>query len=266
MNGYTSFSHVGSENRSYVVHYRGSGPPVVVIHELAGISPMLLAFADRVVAAGFTVYLPELIPRRRGPFRLLIASVQVCISAEFVTLARGRTSPIVGWLRSLAAHIHNTTGDRVGVVGMCLTGGFALAMAVEDFVAGPVMAHPSLPLAIGSRRRRDLGISRSDLTAVRARKDLRVFGVRFSSDLVAPSPRFDRMEAEFGLRFRRSEIPSGCRSRLGLPPWEHSVLNNRRLLSPADAESPAGEAIEHVVGEVMDFLKSELQLRRRSSR
>ena len=36
-------------------HRRGSGPAVVVIHELPGITPPVIEFADEVVDAGFTV-------------------------------------------------------------------------------------------------------------------------------------------------------------------------------------------------------------------
>lgn len=258
MKGYRSFSHIDDDGRKYRVYHHGSGPPVVIIHELAGISPALLDFADKVVGSGFSVYLPALIPRRDGPFRLLVATVRVCISAEFVKLARGKTSPIVKWLRSLARKIHDDTGHRVGVVGMCLTGGFALAMAVDDHVAGPVMAHPSLPLGIGSRRRWDLGLDPGHLATLKERNDLRILGVRFSSDLVAPSPRFDRMEAEFGSRFERTELTSGCRSPLGLPPWEHSVLNNPRLQSSNAKDSRARAELERVVEDVLRFLKAEL--------
>jgi hypothetical protein len=33
----------------------------------------------------------------------------------------------------------------VGVIGLCLTGGFGLAMAVDPVVIAPVLGEPSLP-------------------------------------------------------------------------------------------------------------------------
>src|SRR4051812_25420346 len=39
----------------------GSGPGVVVIHEIPGITPKVAAFARRVVDAGFTVAMPSLV-------------------------------------------------------------------------------------------------------------------------------------------------------------------------------------------------------------
>jgi dienelactone hydrolase len=256
--GFTPFTHTDAAGRSYPVFRSGSGPPVIIIHEIFGISPMLVDFAERVIEREFSVYLPALIPRRRGPLGPLLSTIQVCISAEFVKLARGKRSPIVDWLRSLSEKLHKESDGRVGVVGMCLTGGFALAMAVDDYIAGPVMAHPALPFGIGSRRRSDLGLSREQLTAIQNRADLRILGVRFSSDLIAPAPRFARMEAEFGERFTRTELPSGCRSPLGLPPWEHSVLASPRLRSTKPKDARARAELERVVDEVLDFLNTQL--------
>src|SRR5271157_3776602 len=39
---------------------RGSGPAVIVIHEIPGLHPLVIRFADRIVAAGMTVFLPVL--------------------------------------------------------------------------------------------------------------------------------------------------------------------------------------------------------------
>lgn len=260
LQGYQRLTHTDNDGRTYPVYSRGAGPPVVVIHELAGISPALMRFADRLVNHGFSVYIPSLIEVRAGggSLRMLEATVRVCISAEFVKLAREKTSPIVSWLRSLSRKLHRDTGHRVGVVGMCLTGGFALAMAVDDHVVGPVVAHPSLPIGLGSSRRRDLGLDPGHLKTLKERSDLRILGVRFSSDLVAPSPRFNRLKSEFGERFSRTEIRTGCRSPLGLPFWEHSVLNNPRLQSGGKKDVRARVELERVVQEVLDFLKAEV--------
>ena len=264
LTGYREFSHEDDRGRSYPVHHRGSGPPVVIIHELAGISPMLTSFADRVVDRGFSVYLPALIPRRKGPTRLLASTIQVCVSAEFTKLATNTTSPVVSWLRSLSRRLHDESGASVGVVGMCLTGGFALAMAIDDHVVTPVVAHPALPFGLGSRRRADLGLDRKHLATLKERSDLRILGCRFSSDLIAPAPRFDRLQAEFGERFTRLEVPSGEASRskkdgpVRFSKWDHSVLNNVRLQSSASEDAAARSELERVVESVLDFLSARL--------
>ena len=42
------------------VFRRGDGPAVIVIHEIPGLHPQVVAFADRLVEAGMTVFLPSL--------------------------------------------------------------------------------------------------------------------------------------------------------------------------------------------------------------
>ena len=42
------------------VYRKGSGPAVIVIHEMPGITPECARFARRVVDAGFTVFMPSL--------------------------------------------------------------------------------------------------------------------------------------------------------------------------------------------------------------
>jgi len=55
---------------------------------------------------------------------------------------------------------------RVGVVGMCFTGGFALATAVDESVSAAVMSQPSVPFPIGRERRADLGLSTDETSEV----------------------------------------------------------------------------------------------------
>ena len=40
---------------------KGTGPGVVVVHEIPGITPLVTKFADEVVDAGFTVVMPSLL-------------------------------------------------------------------------------------------------------------------------------------------------------------------------------------------------------------
>ncbi len=77
------------------------------------------------------------------------AMVPACVSKEFVVLATGRTSPVIDWLRALARAEHaRCGGPGVGAVGMCFTGGYALAMATDDVLLAPVLAQPSMPVGL----------------------------------------------------------------------------------------------------------------------
>ncbi len=178
---------------------------------MPGITPSVVTFADEVVEHGYTVVMPHLFGRvgaSATPTALARSMGQVCVSREFIKLASGVTSPVAGWLRSLAHSLHGELGGPgVGALGMCLTGGFALAMMVEDSVVAPVLAQPSLPFAIGAGRGADLGLSPADHEAMRRRvaAGCPVLGVRYREDK-ATGTRFETLTRELGDGFIRVEF------------------------------------------------------------
>lgn len=92
-----AFAHGG---RRHDVYRAGSGPAVVVIHELPGIHTGVVELGRRLVAAGYTVLLPSLFGRPGEPLATaatLRAIVRVCVAREFAILA-DRTSPVATWL------------------------------------------------------------------------------------------------------------------------------------------------------------------------
>jgi dienelactone hydrolase len=205
----------GEHTASGVTHptYRkGTGPGVIVISEIPGITEDVVAFAEEVVGLGCTVVLPHLfgkVPSSDSPVAAMASLGQACINREFNKLALKRTSPIADWLRSLARELHaEFGGPGVGALGMCFTGGFALAMMVDDSVAAPVLAQPSLPFAIGKARSADLNLSPADLTKVkeRAAAGCEVLGLRYTGDLAVGS-RFETLTRELGDAFIRVEFP-----------------------------------------------------------
>ena len=98
-------------------------------------------------------------------------------------------------------------GPGVGAVGMCFTGGFALAMMVDPAVVASVLAQPSLPFAIGRRRAADLGVGADDRAAIsaRVRAGCPVLGVQYAGD-GATGTRFDTLDAELGDGFIRVDL------------------------------------------------------------
>ena len=185
----TSFT---AEGTTRTVYRTGSGPAVVVCSELPGITPQVATFARTVAASGLTAVMPHLFGHDGRPpsVSYTIGSLtSACISREFTVLATGKTSPVTTWLRALAAEEHRRCGGPgVGAVGMCFTGGFALAMMVDDVIVAPVLSQPSLPFPISRRRRFDLGISPADAARVRERaaSGTCVLGLRFSGDRTSP--------------------------------------------------------------------------------
>jgi len=222
---------------------KGSGPGVVVIHEIPGITPKVLRFADEVVERGFTVVLPDLMgtPGKGPSSPYLVASMaKLCVAREFTTFALNQTSPVIAWLRALARQLHTDVGGPgVGAVGMCFAGGFALGMMVDEIMLAPVLSQPSLPLPLGSARAGDLNLSPDDEAAVvqRARSGCEVLGLRFTEDR-AVGTRFATLREKLGDAFIAVELPSRAKS-------DHSVLTEQR-----DDES---------VERVLDFFVEKLQ-------
>ena len=206
---------------------RGSGPGVVVVHEIPGITPKVTAFANDVVDAGFTVVMPSLVgtPGKdvSGPY-MAGSMLKVCVSREFTTWAVGETSPIIGWLRALARSLHlEVGGPGVGAIGMCFSGGFALAMMVDDVMVAPVLSQPSMPFPVGgAARAADLNLSPDDRLAVarRAAEGCQVLGLRFTDDKLVGT-RFDSLRELLGDAFLAVELPSSS-------PRDHSVLTEQR--------------------------------------
>jgi dienelactone hydrolase len=210
LESWTQGSHT-YDGTTHPTYRRGTGPGVVVIHELPGITPRVIEFADDVVDAGFTVVLPMLfgVPEAPGTAtQVLKVLPKVCVNKEFTKLAMGETTPVAGWLRSLARRLHTDVGGPgVGAVGMCFTGGFALAMKVDESVAAPVVCQPSAPFAIGRKRGADLNLSPQDLETVRRRaaEGCAVLGFRYRKD-PATGTRFDRLHQELGDSFTAVEF------------------------------------------------------------
>lgn len=233
------------------VYRKGSGPGVVVITEVPGITPQVAGFARRVVDAGFTVALPDLFGQTGRPLSLPYAGTTIarlCVSREFTLLARRKASPVTGWLRALGRDLHERAGGPgIGAIGMCLTGGFALAMAVDPVLLAPVLSQPALPFAWTPAHARDLGISDDDLQVVRRRcqdEGLCVMGLRFRRDPMSPRARFDRLAAELGDHFVGIEIDPADANPAARPVPPHSVVTTDLIDEPGQ---PTYEARERVL-------------------
>jgi len=219
---HSTFTHDGVTHATY---RKGSGPTVVVVHEIPGITPKVLEFAERVVAQGFTVVMPLLVGEvGRKPSGSYIASSmrKICISREFTTMAMHKTSPIISWLRALARQMHSEVGGvGVGAVGMCFSGGFALGMMVDDIMVAPVLSQPSMPFAVGSNRSADLNLSPSDEARIveRAQAGCQVLGLRFTGDKLVGT-RFDSLRKLLGDAFVAVEFESTTKQ-------DHSVLTEQ---------------------------------------
>ncbi len=244
------------------VFRRGAGPAVIVIHEIPGLHPLVVRFADRVAEAGHTVFLPSLLgePGKVATQGYALSEIlkTICVRREFTVWAANRSSPIVDWLRALARKVHGECGGPgVGAVGMCLTGGFALAMMTEPAVIAPVLSQPSLPFPLGAGRRRSLGVSPAEIECAQKRfeqEDLSMIGLRFFGDPAVPDERFAAYKDCFGKRFEAIEInPADAAPGLGKNP--HSVLTVN--LRDDDPAGPTKRAETRVIEFFGQRLKAE---------
>ncbi|MFT4658297.1 MAG: hypothetical protein ACJAXA_003400 [Candidatus Aldehydirespiratoraceae bacterium] len=219
----SEFSAGGFTHNTY---RKGSGPGVIVVHEIPGITPTVAKFANDVVERGFTVIMPDLVGTPgKAPSQLYLAGsmAKICIAKEFTTMAMNKTSPVISWLRALARNLHiEVGGPGVGAVGMCFSGGFALGMMVDDIMIAPVLSQPSMPFSVGKSRGADLGLSPDDEVAViqRATDGCQVLGLRFTGDKLVGS-RFSTLREKLGDAFIAIELPSNATS-------DHSVLTEQR--------------------------------------
>jgi len=212
------------------VFRKGSGPAVIIIHEIPGLHPGVIRFADHVAAAGMTVFLPSLFgtPGKEASTGYAVASMvnAICIRREFHVWAGAGSSPIVDWLRALARKVHAECGGKgVGAVGMCFTGGFALAMMTEPVVVAPVLSQPSQPI-FGKTKATVVDVSPAEIACAKKRfvdEDLSMIGLRFKSDAFVPDGRFETLKAEFGDKFEAIELEDeDALPGTGMKP--HSVL------------------------------------------
>ena len=216
---------------TYDCFEKGEGPGVVLIPEIPGLTPEVAAFGEHLVSEGFTVVIPSPFgtpgrPETTGYAMGVIA--RLCVSKEFRCFAANAERPITKYLRAVATDLAaRTPGRGVGVIGMCFTGGFALATAVEDVVKAPVLSQPSTPFSVSAKLRRDPGLSQKELEVVKERTridGLCVLGMRFSNDRMAPAERFVTLRAQLGDAFEVIELDSAPGNPDGYGRSAHSVL------------------------------------------
>ena len=113
LEGFEMKTFTSSAGRTHNTYRTGTGPAVIIIHEIPGITPLVATFARKVADRGMTAVLPSLLGTAGRPMTVpysISSLVRACVSKEFTLLVLNQTSPIVDYLRELASHEHEHCG------------------------------------------------------------------------------------------------------------------------------------------------------------
>lgn len=215
----------------------GSGPAVIVMHELPGLDAAVVAVAERIREEGFSVNLPDLLPAIRGRRSVFLNFPRICIVREFWAFALRYDRPVTAWLQALATREHERSGGPgVGIVGMCFSGGFALAAATRAPITVAIAAEPSLPFRWRPGAPRDLGMPRAAETELAGRSEsgeVCVRAFRYDGDPVAPPERMMRLK----------ELLGGDAVVEGIHGKDHPVLDRAVGMRKGGVGQPDPEAV-----------------------
>jgi dienelactone hydrolase len=185
-----------------------AGPAVILLHELPGMSPADMELARRIAHQGFTVYLPLLFGEP-GQDSFISGYFQSCAYGEFECAALSKSSPALKWLETVCDQVVDLSGKPIGVIGMCLTGVFPLAL-LRAGVEAAVVCQPTLPfnLLFGKpigRQKEDVGLDKTHLDKA-AQSTVPLLAMRYASDKLCPPERMQKLRSIFHQRLASIEI------------------------------------------------------------
>jgi dienelactone hydrolase len=247
----------GHTKRVFVL---GSGPAVIVMTEMPGISPHVARFARWVKDAGFTVYMPSLFGKDGAVVSAEEGATifqKTCVSAEFRAMSANKSSPVTKWLMALARLAHQECGGPgVGAIGMCFTGNFALTMMLEPSVLAPVLSQPSLPLNDPA----GIEISEAEVKFVKERLDrenLTVLAYRFEGDKFCRAQRFAAYSEAFGDRFVAKVLPDSA-ANADVAPFFSEFVTTPHSVVTAHLIDEAGQPTIAARDEILQFFRMRL--------
>jgi dienelactone hydrolase len=251
--GFESFCFVDDDRQSHPVYVAdGGGPPVLLLHEISGLTDADLAVATTISKYGYTVLAPLMFGKPGGDGSFA-KGLKVCGASQFNCRAGKAGSPHVKWLRQLVADARRRwpAGRGLGVVGMCLTGAFPIPLLRDPSVTAAVLCQPTLPFNLFTRfgwftDEAALAVSPEDLEYARTRSTAPLLGIRFQGDWRCRPPRFEHLATAFGKRFYRMDLQmkeGGHHSTLGSEHCGDAFVELRAFLNAFLRDRPDAGAV-----------------------
>lgn len=243
----SSFSAPTSEGHlvKHDIYRRGTGAPVILIQELPGIGKETLRLADRFVDNGFEIIMPHLF----GPLEKTNMGANLlrvfCMRKEFRLFEANKSSPIVDWLKALCQSIRDEKQVAgVGVIGMCLTGNFAISLMGDDSVLASVASQPAMPF----HKQAALHMNEAEIQATKDRidKTAPMKAYRFAEDRTSSGEKFQCIHQKFNTDgAHRIDLNT-------LPGKGHSVFT-------LDFVDEDGHPTHQALTEILGYFKAQLQ-------
>ncbi|BCS31375.1 hypothetical protein TBR22_A05750 [Luteitalea sp. TBR-22] len=194
------------------------GPPVVVLHELPGLTDDDLALARCLSKEQFHVYVPTLFGQF-GQDNVLRGLKQACLGSTplFACSELSARSAVLDMLEPLCDEIARHEGRPIGVVGMCLTGMLPLAL-LPNQVTAAVLCQPTLPFDFSQRKPSgqqvtNLGLGAADLTEA-CESSVPFMVMHYAGDELCPVERIQALNDTFGARVATVQLSGDHHSSL----------------------------------------------------
>jgi len=158
-------------------------PGILFLPDLTGVQESQLETARLLTLEGFQVFVPELFTGGAAQYCL-----RMFFNMAFVTNQADNPGAIeIHEIIDQIKNLEYVDASRIGVIGQCLTGGFALHAALRDEVKAPVIFHHSF------------GITGSGMPEADARSICKkVQGHYVKIDPFCPKSRVDQLKEQMG--------------------------------------------------------------------
>jgi dienelactone hydrolase len=153
---------------------------------------------------------------------------------------KDETSPIIKSLRALRDDIHRRhPSQKMGVIGMCMSGNLPPAFLDREYVKAAVMSQPALP-AVGKGKESKMALSSGDIRTARD-SHVPILAFRFRTDEISPEPRRLKFIETFSSQITFQALP--------IDRSAHAVLTTELFDAPDHAKptGPSAEAFKELI-------------------